>query len=84
MLNHISLVGGEWNANLRDNTTFVYMLIQAKRGAARITHFEPEPSHSLTYVMGNGDYAYETRFKYVSPEDRLQAAKDNEARILVK
>jgi hypothetical protein len=74
MINHISEVGGEWIAQLRDRSSLIYMLLQAKRGVAQITYFDPVPDRMMT----NGDHLYITIFKYAPVENRRQIAKENE------
>jgi GNAT superfamily N-acetyltransferase len=78
MITHVSEEGGEWEVDLRDRSTLVYMLIQAKRGVAKITAFNNSPS----YTMSNGDNVYTTKFEYVPFENRQMVGKENEPFIM--
>ena len=79
MMNHIAIEGGEWNADLRDKTSLVYMLLQAKRGVAKITNF----NEIEEYTMSGGDKVYNTKFEFVSVDKRIETAKENEKIIKV-
>jgi hypothetical protein len=77
MTKHIALEGGEWEAYLRDSTSLVYLLMQAKRGIAKITEFDD----LRFFTMSNGDNVYYAKFAYVPVARRRWVREENEESI---
>lgn len=74
MMDHMQEEGGVWSADLRDQTSLVYMYLQAKRGVVKIASFD----NYEEYTMSNGDKVFSTDFEVVPFEKRAETAKANE------